>query len=248
MINFSGISGSALLGRALRLPLRLIPNTAEVRILQGPLRGRRWIANSSTHGCWLGSYEAAKQKKMIELVRPGMTCWDVGANVGFYTLLLSELVGNTGRVYAFEPLARNIELLHRHVRMNDRHNVRIFSCGLSDFDGESDFSPGPNPSMGHLTVKGQLKVMVSRADTLLHTGKVVVPHLIKIDVEGAETNVLQGALKVLEGRPIIFLATHGEVPHRACLDLLMSQGYEVQALGGGSPESADEIMAIGNNA
>jgi hypothetical protein len=93
VINFSGISNSVLLGRALRLPLRLIPKQAEVRILQGPLRGKRWIAGSSNHGCWLGSYEAAKQRKIIEFLRPGMVCWDVGVNVGFYTLLFAELVG-----------------------------------------------------------------------------------------------------------------------------------------------------------
>ncbi len=93
MINFSGISNSKLAGRAMRLPLQLIPDSAVVRILQGPLRGKRWIAGSSNHGCWLGSYEAAKQRKIIEFVRPGMVCWDVGANVGFYTLLFAELVG-----------------------------------------------------------------------------------------------------------------------------------------------------------
>lgn len=96
MINFSGLSGRGLLGRAVRLPLRLIPKQAGVRILQGPLCGRRWIAGSSNHGCWLGSFEAEKQRKISELVRPGMVCWDVGANVGFYTLLLAELVGAAG--------------------------------------------------------------------------------------------------------------------------------------------------------
>lgn len=93
MINFSGISDSKFVGRALRLSLRLVPEQAKVRILQGALQGKRWIAGSSNHGCWLGSYEAAKQRKMTGLVRPGMVCWDVGANVGFYTLLFAELVG-----------------------------------------------------------------------------------------------------------------------------------------------------------
>lgn len=96
MINFSSISSSKFIGRMLRLPLRLVPRELEVRILQGPLRRKRWIARSSEHGCWLGSYEAAKQERMIEFVRPGMVCWDVGANVGFYTLLLAELVGGAG--------------------------------------------------------------------------------------------------------------------------------------------------------
>ena len=52
MVNLSGVSNSKFVGRVLRLPLRLIPTEAEVRILQGPLRGKRWIAGSSNHGCW----------------------------------------------------------------------------------------------------------------------------------------------------------------------------------------------------
>ncbi|MCL6545620.1 MAG: FkbM family methyltransferase [Bryobacteraceae bacterium] len=148
MINFSGISCSSLLGRALRWPLRLIPDGAVVRVVQGPLRGKRWIAGSSNHGCWLGSYEAAKQGRMIEFVRPGMVCWDVGAHVGFYTLLFAELVGPGGRVFAFEPFPRNVDLLRRHVEMNGYGNVRIFPCALGAVDGEVGFDPAPDASMG----------------------------------------------------------------------------------------------------
>ena len=60
MINVSVISDRRFFGRTLRLPLRLVPKSAVVPILQGPLRGKRWIAGSSTHGCWLGTYELAK--------------------------------------------------------------------------------------------------------------------------------------------------------------------------------------------
>ena len=158
MINFSGISNFGLLGRALRLPLRLVPKEADVRILQGPLRGNRWIAGSSNHGCWLGSYEAAKQRKIIEFVRRGMVCWDVGANVGFYTLLFAGLVGGEGRVLAFEPFPRKVELLRRHVEMNRRRNVRIFPSALGDFDGETGFHPRPGASMGRIAPGGPLRV------------------------------------------------------------------------------------------
>lgn len=150
VINFSGISRSSLAGRALRLPLRLIPDDTVVRILQGPLRGKRWVAGSSNHGCWLGSYEAAKQKRIFEVVRPGMVCWDVGAHVGFYTLLLAELVGPDGRVFAFEPLPGNLELLRRHVEMNGYRNVRVVPAALGDFDGEGEFEEGRAARWGGL--------------------------------------------------------------------------------------------------
>jgi FkbM family methyltransferase len=244
VINLSGISRSVLLGRALRLPLRMVPKEAEVRILQGPLRGKRWIAGSATHGCWLGSYEAAKQRKITELVRPGMVCWDVGANVGFYTLLFAQLVGPEGTVFAFEPLRRNVELLRQHVEMNRYQNVRITSCALGDVDGEAGFDPGPDASMGHVTAAGPVKVSCLRADTLLAANKVRTPDLIKIDVEGAEADVLRGARRAMERRPAIFLATHGETAHRECMALLKTFGYEVHALDGGAPEGTDELVAV----
>ena len=69
MINFSAISNSKLADRALRLPLRLIPDSTAVRIFQGPLRSKRWIAGSCNHGCWLGSYELPKQERVIEFLK-----------------------------------------------------------------------------------------------------------------------------------------------------------------------------------
>ena len=247
VINFSGISSSKFVGRAMRLPLRLVPRDKAVRIVQGPLRGNRWIVGSSNHGCWLGSYEAAKQKKITEFVRPGMVCWDVGANVGFYTLLFAELVGEAGRVFAFEPVPRNVELLRRHVEMNRYQNVRIFPCALGDFDGEARFDPGPGTTMGHMAAEGPLKVSCSKADTLLAAGEVEAPDLIKIDVEGAEGDVLLGACRALEHRPIVFLATHGETAHRACLNLLAGSGYKISALDDGSPEGTDEVVAVASS-
>jgi FkbM family methyltransferase len=192
----------------------------------------------------LGSYEAAKQRKIIEFVRPGMICWDVGANVGFYTLLFAELVGEGGQVFAFEPAPRNVELLRRHVEMNRYQNVRIFPCALGDFEGEAAFDPGLDTSMGHMAARGPLKVSCSRADTLLAAGTVAAPDVIKIDVEGAEADVLRGARRAIEPHPVIFLATHGATVHRGCIELLMASGYEVGALDHGPREEADEIVAV----
>jgi FkbM family methyltransferase len=177
-----------------------------------------------------------------------MVCWDVGANVGFYTLLLARLVGAEGRVFAFEPVPRNVELLRRHVEMNSYQNVRIFPCALGEFDGEMGFNPGPSNSMGHMAAGGPLKVSCSRADTLLAAGEVEAPDVMKIDVEGAEADVLRGACAAMERRPIVFLATHGETAHRACLELLAASGYKTRALDGGPPEGTDEVVAVASNA
>src|ERR1700748_2608728 len=90
-MNLSGISNESLVGRALRSPFRLIPAAATVPILQGPLRGRGGIVGSATHGCWLGSYEFETQRAFGRLVNGGDVVYDLGANVGFYTLLAAQL-------------------------------------------------------------------------------------------------------------------------------------------------------------
>jgi hypothetical protein len=90
-------------------------------------------------------------------------------------------------------------------------------------------------------------VSCSRADTLLAAGEVEAPDVIKIDVEGAETDVLLGSCVAMEKRPTVFPATHGEKVHGECVKLLVASGYEVRALDGGPPEGTDEIVAVASS-
>jgi FkbM family methyltransferase len=173
---------------------------------------------------------------------PGMVCWDIGANVGYYTILFAELAGQDGKVFAFEPFPRNVELLRRHVEINGYRNVRVLPCALGDRDGEAKFDPGPDRSMGHLSDEGELRVACWRADTLLATGQIQAPDVIKIDVEGAEAKVLLGARLALARGPVVFLATHGKGAHRECLEIFAEWGYQVRALKGDDVESTDEVV------
>ncbi len=102
------VSHRTVAGKAIRLPLRLIPNNMVVPVLGGINRGMRWVTGAgTTSGCWLGSYEEDHVGALRQVVRPGMIAYDVGANAGFYTLALSRIVGDAGRVFSFEPDARN---------------------------------------------------------------------------------------------------------------------------------------------
>jgi hypothetical protein len=120
-INFSAIAGPV--GALGRRALGLVPRGTTVRIIQGRLRGARWVVGAGTHGCWLGSYEQAKQILMETLVQPGGVAYDIGANAGFFTLLFSRLVGESGSVVAFEPLPANLRFLRQHLAKNDVRNV-----------------------------------------------------------------------------------------------------------------------------
>jgi FkbM family methyltransferase len=230
--------------RAIRSPLRLLPPGMVVPILTGRLRGRKWIVGSCVHSCWIGSYEFDKQRAFAEVTRRGATVLDLGSNVGFYTLLAAELVGSSGRVYAFEPVPRNIDLLRRHIALNRLTNVTVIEAAICELTGRRRFQFHKSAAMGHLSEAGQTEVnTVTLDDFVFRWG--AAPNSIKIDVEGAEFSVLQGARETLAThRPALLLATHSPALRDRCLDLISEHGYVVRAIGKNDRERADEFLAI----
>jgi FkbM family methyltransferase len=246
-MNYSGISSQSFLGKACRFPLRFLPSGMKMKILQGRLKGKKWIVGSSTHGCWLGSYEYDKQKKFEKMVKPGSVVYDLGGHVGFYSLLASEIVGPTGKVFVFEPFPKNLNYLHRHLQINNVCNVVVMEAAVSGKSGIMNFSEGPSSSMGHLNSEGSMKVKVVTIDELYSKGELPLPDFVKIDIEGAEYLALTGAKDVLEkSHPVIFLATHGKTVHKQCCEFLSSQGYELKSLDEREIGQTDEVIAIYN--
>ena len=224
------------LSRLIRLPLRLMPPNRAVRIVSGELRGWKWISGSATHGCWLGHYEREAQEIFVAAIRPGDVVYDVGANVGFYTLLASKLAGH-GSVVSFEPLPRNLALLERHLRLNAVRNVRVLPIAVSSRSGTARFATSHNPAMGGLTATGEIEVTTASLDDLIAARAIARPSFMKIDVEGAEHDVLTGAAKLLaEDRPTILLSAHGYLQHDRCLTLLRAAGYDVRVLRDGAAD------------
>lgn len=178
-------------------------------IVQGPLKGMRWIVGSQTHGMWLGSYEIDKQLALKVCLKPGQVFYDVGANVGYYSLLASRYVGTTGFVVAFEPLPRNIEYLSRHARMNRLTNLVIIPKALSDHSGRDNFSYANDASSCHIAPEGNLEIMVTTLDKLLKEETIRPPNIIKVDIEGSEIDFLKGGIdSLITHRPLIFMAIH----------------------------------------
>ncbi len=242
-MNPFGISNDQLFGKLVRQPLRLIPDRARVPILRGKLRGKRWIVGAHTHGCWLGTYEKQKQKLFTQTVESGATVYDIGANVGFYTLLSSVLVGPAGRVYAFEPLPRNVSFLREHIRLNGIANATVVEAAVSDRSGEVNFDNATGTATGQIKASGSLRVRVLKLDEFIAENNLPLPNYLKIDVEGAEMLVLSGARELLKsGRPKVFLATHSDELHTQCITFSTSLGYQLQAIGGPTVEETDELL------
>ena len=244
-MNLSGISNQGVLGRVLRLPLKFIPHDWIVPVLQGGLRGKKWICGSSDHGCWLGSYEYHKQKLFTQYLSPGDIVFDVGAHVGFYTLLASTLVGDKGSVIAFEPDPDNLTYLLSHLRLNHVENVKVISAAVSDAEGTVLFKKGAKSSMGRISSTGDFEVNIVSLDALVSRNEIPIPSLIKMDIEGEEYKALLGAQAILaEHHPTIFLATHGQDVHKRCCDYLSSIGYKLRPIVGNSIAETDEIIAF----
>lgn len=250
MINWSGIGNKSLLGKALRLPLKLIPRNLALPIRQGQARNMRWIVGTGTHGCWLGTYEREKQQALSRFVRPGMTVYDIGAQAGFYTLIFSRLVGSSGRVYAFEPHPGNVQSLLKHLRLNKITNVHVIQVAVTDSIGPRAFSTHRDRYQNSLVSpeQSQLIVMGTSLDCLIENKTIDHPDLMKIDVEGAESGVLSGCQKLLEQyRPIVFTAFHGSEQRRRCHQSLKKQRYTLYDLSGNSiseDDACDETYAL----
>lgn len=215
-----------------------------VPVLSGRLRGAWWHLGS--RGKLLrvlgGSYEREQTRLFESTVRPGQTVLDVGAHVGYYTLLAAALAGPRGAVWAFEPDPRNARSLRRHVRLNRLRHVHVEEAAVSSREGTARFGPGSGSGTGRLAGSGRFEVRTVSLDAFC-AEREIRPHVVKIDVEGAERDVLAGARRVLErDRPAIFLSTHGPEVHAACLELLRGAGYAFTPVLGGEVQSAPELL------
>lgn len=244
MIDVGRYPGSGtVIGRILRAPLRLIPRHAVVPILQGPLRGKRWIPGSGIDRLWLGSYEPFKMRFAKTWVNRADVVFDIGANVGIYTLLFSDRVGPDGRVVAFEPAPRNVGYLRRHLDLNGVANVLVVQAAVSDRAGRARFDTADTASTGHLSAEGSLDVATTTIDDFVASTD-CAPSQLKIDVEGAEVDVLRGAIETLKRfRPRILLATHSADLKRTCSELLEASGYDLQELMERGRPVPDELLA-----
>ena len=232
------------IGKVLRLPLRFIQQGSVLPVMSGPLRGSRWVVGASVHGCWIGWYEKEKAWAFSEAVTEDAVVWDIGANVGYYTLIAARKVA-TSRVLAIEPLRSNVAFLRRHLELNRLTHVRVLEAAVSDHDGEEMFEEAQHNSQGRLGAVGSLRVQVFSFDGLLRQAGLPGPTLIKMDIEGGEYDALRGGISVLrEYRPTIFLATHGLEIHRKCCELLRELQYDLSSMGNVPLEQSDELVGL----
>ncbi len=155
------------------------------------------------------------------LLEPGMRVVDVGANLGYYALLFADAVGGTGRVESFEPVPENLALLRQTLAASGVPQVRLHEMALGKAAGTVRIAAEIN---GRIGADGHHEVRIDRLDAVIAAQDGAVD-LVKVDVDGYEGHVLEGAEGLLErDRPTLFLELHPElVPPEHRVDLLLER-------------------------
>jgi len=162
-----------------------------------------------------GIWEPDTVKWLNEFLHLGMKVLDIGANIGYFALIEAKIVGNSGKVYAVEPDPRNLELLRKNVQINNLHNVELFDCAISNRSGVENFYLSKTSSHNSLLPiskkLGELKVRAYTVDDFLKENGIGWIDAIRMDVEGAEGKIIDGASLTLEKAEVIFVEIHPQL-------------------------------------
>jgi len=199
-----------------------------LRIRSGPLEGRKWKASSGIRFI-KGTYEPKNVQAIQNTVREDDVAYDVGAHVGYFSVLMGDIVGSDGKVIAFEPRGLNLGYLQKHVSVNHCENIQIVSKALGDHSGHAKLETRTGSGTGYVSDTGDEEIEITSIDELVDSGTLPPPTFLKIDVEGGEMAVLRGAKNVIaKQRPRMILATHGDAIDAECRALLQEWNYNLQ--------------------
>jgi FkbM family methyltransferase len=185
-----------------------------------------------------GAYEPFETDLIKKEIHRGDVVLDIGANIGYYTLIFARLTGENGRVFAFEPAPSNFALLKKNVETNGYKNVELVQKAVSNVTGATRLFLSRAGSVDHRIYdshdgRKQIEIEVTRLDDFLKDfqGKI---NFVKIDAQGAEGAILEGMQDILKNHPVkialefnpAILKTSGIDPER-CLHLLTGYGFQI---------------------
>ena len=206
--------------------------------------GLRFDPGASNSAYATGDNELPVQRALVSVLRPGDVVLDVGANVGFLTVIMARLVGSAGHVYAFEPVPANAALIRRNARRNGFRHVTVLEQAVAAQAGRAELVLAAYSGGAALASADRppdavdsIDVEVVTVDIAVADGRVRSPQLVKIDVEGAELAVLEGMTRTIgDARPIVLCevdagdADRFASKRQACIDHLEEAGYDVRVL------------------
>lgn len=228
------------------------------RVDSGPAEGLWLELNPRTGQAYArGDAEPAVQHALAAHLRAGEVFYDIGANLGFYTLLAARAVGAQGKVFSFEPDAENARRLEKNIVRNRFENVAVIEAGVWCSSGKREFSASgpasPDRGVGTFVHSASAATATAAATGVARAvvcsespaGRPLIPCVsldefarsatppagIKVDVEGAEIEVLLGAREtLLRHRPWVLCETQSPEHGRAARKILSALGYSLKAI------------------
>jgi len=205
------------------------------------------LTNVQSYGLVRGVLEPGVQEALRRHVGEGTVVYDIGANIGFFSLLAARLAGPTGRVESFEPLPAAADGLRHNIALNDARTVHVHEVAVAANGGRAELLSVDEGGWSHLADRGWhprthevLEVDVVAIDELVADG-LRAPDVVKIDVEGSELAVLDGMRETIRAHaPAIICELHAT--NIELVERMDELGYSTQNLDG--PERVSEAGAV----
>lgn len=191
----------------------------------------------------LGVYEYWKTLLIMDLIKPGMTIIDVGVNKGYYSLLFAKLMNDKGIVLSFEPVEENCYWIKKSININKYKCIKLYQYALSNKEEEVTFYLGKKSGHGSIFLsqsnvdseKAPITIKTRKLDDVLKENNIDKIDFIKIDVEGAELMVLQGAENALKKsenlKLVVDLDRISKEDKKQLIDMLISFGFKIYRIG-----------------
>ena len=223
---------------------------SEVTVAAGGLEGARLLLDlQSEKDYWLGTYEPELVAAIRVYIQPGWVAYDVGANIGYVTLLLARAVGMEGQVIAFEALPSNQNRWRENITRNpEGESAMLVPRAVTGAVGTAEFFVHASGGMGKAAgsagreAKYQETITVPGVDldSFVFQGGHPIPQVVKMDIEGGEVMALPGMKRLLtEAKPILFLELHGQEAARTVWETLTSAGYSLYRMAPGYAPISD---------
>jgi FkbM family methyltransferase len=248
-----------MLGSGLRKISELVVSPGEriwIRVPTGIAKGL-WIKvlPKWEPGYLTGSPEEGMNVALCRHLKRGDCFYDVGAHIGFYSMIAARLVGQAGHVIAFEPDADNAKTIRENAAKNGFPGISVVCAAMSDRDGIVRFfqpSHGDQSRMSGMVIRENLSGI---REAEIHSCPAVsldnfcslhpTPNLVKIDVEGAELQVLEGAQSLLrEKKPVLIIEVHHQQGLPAICSLLSGLGYILESVGQKAGEAQNFVASV----
>lgn len=208
------------------------------KISAGPIQGLWFIAGKRvfySKEFWNGKYEESFCIFLQNVVQEDAICYDIGANIGYHTLIMARSANNGGQVYAFEAIPEVCEILKRNTEINNLQNVQVVNKVVSKKGGTISLIRNTDIDQAIISsekkkIKPLQEIITCDATTIdeFVATSTRAPSFLKIDVEGAEVDVIKGSICTLkEHQPMIVCETHGIDRARGVYEILSDLDYEL---------------------